>query len=149
MVKNVRASEKIALLGTVDPATVTAQTYSDVVDMSKFWQALGFALLGAVNAGDTIVFTAYACDASGNNASPIVVNGSTRQVTLAATSGNQNTQIELGIRAEDLTGLTYQHMKFGLSCGTTGGLAAVAVLGTDCKYDPTSTYNLSTVTVTG
>jgi hypothetical protein len=140
-------SEKAIVLGRVNPQTVTTVQYSDVIDMSKFLQAMGIALLGAINAGDTIVFSAYECDGSGNNASVIVTpGGTTKQVTLSATSGNQNTQIQMGIRAEDLTGQTYQHLKFGLSCGTTGGPAAVVALGLEAKYGPASDWALSSVT---
>ena len=140
---NVRATEKIAVVGKVNPQTVTTVQYSDVIDMSKFLQALGVALLGAVNAGDTMVFSAFQCDGSGNNASAIT----NKIVTFAATSGNQNTQIKLGVRADDLANQTYQHLKFGLSCGTTGGPAAVVALGIDGKYTPDSDFDLSSVTV--
>jgi hypothetical protein len=144
---NATPSDKIVVLGRVNPQTITTIQYTDVISMADFLQAMGIALLGAVNAGDTMQFTAYSCDGSGNNANPIVTASGTRQVTLAATSGNQNTQIQIGIRAEDLAGLTYQHLKFGLSCGTTGGPASVVALGLEPKYAPASNFAPASVTV--
>jgi len=137
---NVRAIEKLAVVGHIESQVITAMQYSDVIDFSKFYQLLGIANLGAVNAGDQIVFAAFECDGSGNNASMLGA------VTWAGTSGNQNTQIKLGVRAEDLTNATYQHMKFGLSCGTTGGAAGATILGVDGKYGPENAYDLASVT---
>jgi hypothetical protein len=144
---NALPSEKLVVLAAVNPQTVTSYQYSGVINMANFLQAVGIASLGAVNAGDIMTFGAYECDGSGNNASLIVTPAGTRQVTLAATSGNQNTQIQIGIRAEDLAGLTYQHLKFGLSCGTTGGPASVIALGLEPKYAPASDWAPSSVTI--
>jgi len=145
---NALPSEKAIVVGRVNPQTVTSILYSDVISMADWLQAMGIALLGAVNAGDTIVFSAYECDSSGNNASVIVsAAGVTKQVTLTGTSWNQNTQLQMGLRADDLAGATYQHLKFGLSCGTTGGPAAVVALGLEPKYSPASAFALSSVTV--
>ena len=138
---NVLATEKIALVGHIEPATITTAAYSDVIDFSKFFQLMGVASLGAINSGDQVVFAAYECDSTGNNASML------KAVTWNASTTNANSQIKLGIRAEDLANATYQHMKFGLSCGTTGGPAAVSVYGVDGRYGPESAYDLASVTV--
>jgi hypothetical protein len=143
---NVLATEQVAVLGVIEPqATITTTQYSNVIDLSKFIQALGIAFIGAINASDQVVFSAYACDSAGANASAFKTV--TFAPTTATTYGNQNTQIKIGVRADDLTNQTYQYMKFGLKCGTTGGPAAIVVLGIDPKYGPASDWDLASVTV--
>lgn len=136
---NSLATEKVAVVGSVPPQTITAMQFTSPINMAEFLQALGIAELGAVNTGDTMTFAAYACDGSGNNATLITdKEGVQKEVVLPASASNQNSFISIGIRAEDLAGDTYQYLKFGLSCGTTGGPAAVTVLGLEPKYGPAS-----------
>lgn len=141
---NVLASEKVALIGTIDPVTVAnTETFTDVIDMSKFHQVLAIAFLGDM-AAETIDFKCYVCDSAGNNASAIK---SATQLTGHATN-NDNSQIIIGVRGEDLLPQTTynRYVKFGLvTGGATGGPAAVAVLGVDAKYGPAVDHDLSSV----
>jgi hypothetical protein len=141
---NVLASEKCAVVGTVDPATVTALTYTDAIDMSKFRQALGIALFGNMTDGNDCVFAAYACNAAGNARSAI------KTTTKTAAAGNDNTQVVIGVRAEDLLAQsTYtRYVQFGISnAGGAGGPAAVVALGIDPINGPASDDDLSSVTI--
>ncbi len=59
---NVAAAEKVALVGTIDPATIAnTEVFTDVVDMHRWHQCLGIALLGNM-ASETVDFKAYRCD---------------------------------------------------------------------------------------
>ncbi len=145
---NSLATEKVSVVGLVPPQTITAMQFTAPINMSNFYQVLGIAELGAVNTGDAITFAAYACDASGNNASIIVdAQGVQKEVVLAASASNPDSTIEIGIRAEDLTEQTYQHLKFGLSCGTTGGPAGVVALNLEPKYGPASKFAMTSDTI--
>ena len=139
---NMKAGEKLAVVGTIDPQTVVnTELFSDVVDMSKFHQALAVALLGNM-AAETIDFKAYSCDSDGSNAAAL---RSATQLAAHA-SNNDNKQIVIGVRAEDLIASGKQYCKFGLVTGnSTGGPAAVLVLGVDARATPASDIDLSTV----
>lgn len=139
---NVAAGEKIAVVGTIDPATVAnTEVFTDVVDMSKFHQVLGIALIGNV-AAETVDFKAYSCDSGGTTAVSLKVC-----TQLAAhASNNDNTQLVINVRAEDLQASTQRYIKFGLvTGGATGGPCAVLALGVDPKFSPASDSDLASV----
>lgn len=142
MTINSAAGEKLALIGTIDPATIAnTQIYTDVVDMSKWHQVLGLCLLGNM-ASETIDFKAYSCNSDGS--SSVELKACTQLAANAST--NDNTQLVISVRAEDLAASGKQYVRFGLvTGGATGGPAAVAVLGVDARYQPASDNDLSTV----
>lgn len=122
---NVKLAEALAVVATVDPVTVTnTELFTDVVDMSKYHQALGILLLGNI-AADTVDFKAYTCDANGSNA---VALTSAAQLAANATA-NDGVQVLINVRQNDLLSSGKQYVKFGVVSGSTGGPMAVAVLG--------------------
>jgi hypothetical protein len=140
---NILASEKVAIVGVLDPAAASAAVrYTDVIDMSKWHQALGLFLLGNMDDAATVVCAAYRCDSAGNNAAAI------KTETLTAAAGNDDTQVVIGVRSEDLLPqATYnRYIKFGITNGAGGGGYAVVVgLGVDPKYGPASDNDLASV----
>lgn len=137
---NFKAGERLAIAGTVDPKTVTTEQFTDVVDMSKFHQCLGIALLGDLAAG-AVDFAAYTCDSDGNNA---VELKDTTQLAADA-SANDNKQLVISVRAEDLIDSGKTHIKFGLTIGSTGGPASVLALGVDARSGLASDNDLASV----
>jgi hypothetical protein len=139
---NVAAGEKIALVGTIDPATVAnTEVFTDVVDMSKFLQCLGIALIGNIPA-ETVDFKAYSCDANGSNS--VALKACTQLAANAST--NDNTQLVISVRAEDLQASGKQHIRFGLvTGGATGGPCAAVALGVDARFGPASDSDLASV----
>lgn len=140
---NVLASEKLGIVGRVNPATITTITYTEVIDMSKYHQVLGIALLGNM-ANEEITFSVHPCDAAGANVQAAIKS----VVRTAHATNNDNIQIAIGLRREDLLPQqTYnQYVRFGLIGGSSnGGPAAVVVLAVDPLYGPASDYNLNSV----
>lgn len=139
---NTKAGEKIAVVGTIDPQTVAnTELFTDVVDMSKFHQALFIALLGDM-AAETIDFTLYYCDSDGNNAAEL--KDCTQLAAHAA--NNDNDQLVISLRAEELLAAGKRYVKAGLvTGGATGGPAAVVALGVDAHYEPASDSDLASV----
>lgn len=139
---NAGAGEKLALLGTIDPQTVSnTELFTDVVDMSKFHQVLAIAMLGNM-AAETIDFKAYTCAADGSAA---VQLKAVTQLPAHATD-NDGKQVEIQVRADELGPLGKQYVKFGLvTGGATGGSASVAVIGVDGRYQPEADNDLSSV----
>jgi hypothetical protein len=139
---NIAAGEKLAILGRINPQTVAnTEVFTDVVDLSRFHQALGIALLGNM-AAETIDFKCYTCDSDGSNASALKA---ATQLAASATA-NDNAQVAINVRAEDLQATSKRYVKFGLvTGGATGGPAAAIALGVDARLDMASADNLASV----
>jgi hypothetical protein len=125
---NSKLSEAVAVVGTIDPATVAnTEVFTDVVDLGANRQAVAIALIGNVPA-ETIDFKAYSCDSDGNNAAAITGRAATQLAAHA--SNNDGKQMVINVRDGDLLASGKQHVKFGLvTGGATGGPCAVVVLG--------------------
>lgn len=139
---NAAAGEKIAVAGVLSPATVAnSEAFTTVVDMSKFHQCLGIAMLGNM-AAETIDFKAYSCDSDGNNAASLKA-----ATQLAAhASNNDSKQVVISVRAEDLQASGKRYIKFGVVTGdAVGGPVAVVALGVDAHYQPASDSNAASV----
>ena len=130
---NVKAREKISVVGRIDPQTVAnTLTYTDVIDLSIFHQILGICLLGNM-AAETIDFKAYSCASDGSN--PVALTSAT-QLAAHATN-NDLKQIKINVRSDDLISGGLRYIKFGLVTGNTvGGPIAVVALGVDSRYLP-------------
>lgn len=123
-----KLSERLALVATIDPATVAnTEVFTDVVDMGANMQAMAIASLGNM-ASETIDFKCYSCDSNGSNAAAI--SGLAATQLAAHASNNDNTQLIINVRDADLLASGKQHIKFGLvTGGATGGVSSVAVIG--------------------
>ncbi len=122
-----KLSERLALVATIDPATVTStEVFTDVVDMGANAQALAIASLGNM-ASETIDFKCYSCDSDGSNAAAI--SGLAATQLAAHASNNDNKQLIINVRDGALLASGKQHVKFGLvTGGATGGVCCVNVV---------------------
>jgi hypothetical protein len=136
-------AERAAVVGTIDPQTVAnTELFTDVVDMSKFLAVAGVALLGNM-ASETITFKAYTCDSDGSNSVALKTSSLT-----ASASANDNTQLVVGVRAEELLTSGKRYCRFGLvTGGATGGAASVVVLADSPRIGPATLHDLASVTV--
>ena len=137
-----KLTEEIAVIGTIDPQTLAdTEVWSDIIDMSKYWDVMAVALLGNMNdSTGTLVFRAVTCDSAGNNAAALKTAS-----TLAVVADNKQVVIE--VSNEDLAGggnNANRYIKFGMISGSTGGPAGAIVLGRS-KNGPASDDDLSTV----
>ena len=135
-------SERIAVVGTIDPQTVmNTELFTDVVDMKHFHECMGIALLGNM-AAETIDFAVYTCDSDGNNATEL------KDITQLAAhaTNNDNKQVIINVKSQDLASANKRYVKFGLVTGSnTGGPAAVVALGVSPRYAPGTDNDLNTV----
>lgn len=122
-----KLSEALAVVGTIDPATIAnTEIFTDVVDMGANQQAMAVAALGNM-ASETVDFKAYSCDSNGSNAAAITGRAATQLAAHA--SNNDNKQLVINLRDTDLIASGKQHVKFGLvTGGATGGPAVVIVV---------------------
>lgn len=143
MFGNQKMCEGLALVGTVDPATVAnSEVFTDVVDMGSLHQAIAVAMLGNM-AAETIDFKAYSCDSDGNNAAAITGKAATQLAAHA--SNNDAKQLIINLRDTDMLASGKQHVKFGIVTGAgTGGPAAVLVLG-ELRQGTAADFDLASV----
>lgn len=141
---NALASERFAVVATIDPATIAnTEIFSDVIDMSRWGQVLGIALLGNM-ASETVDFKSYTCASDGS--SKVALKNATQLAAHA--SNNDNTQLLINLRAEDLSTSGARYVVFGLvTGGATGGPASVVALATDAHFQPASDNDLASVTI--
>ena len=133
-------SEDWAVIGTVDPATITTESFSDVIDMSKYIQVVGMALFGNMASDSAVTFRAVTCDSAGSNAAAL-------KTATATAGGTDNGQVVVEVFTEDLAGGATnadRYVKFGLAASNSGGAAGVVVLG-KAKYGPASDGDLASV----
>ena len=128
MYSNQKLSEALALLGTIDPATLAnTEVFSDVIDFGACEQALAILSLGNL-AAETVDFKFYSCDSNGTNAAAVTGKAATQLAAHA--SNNDNTQLIMNVRNTDLLPSGKQYGKFGaVTGGATGGPASLVVLG--------------------
>ncbi len=134
-------SERIAVVGTVDPQTVAnIEQLTDAVDMSKFHSALFILLLGNM-AAETIDFSVQESDAAGGT----YTNLKAATQLAAHASNNDNKQIVIAVRSDEL-GAGKRYLKGRIITGnTTGGPIAVVALGVDPRFGPASDDDLADV----
>jgi hypothetical protein len=129
-------SERIAVVGTVDPQTVAnTEQLTDAVDMSKWHEAMFVLLLGNM-AAETIDFKLMESDTAGGTYTDI--SGKAITQLAAHATNNDNKQAVINLKAEELgTGKRYVKARV-ITGGATGGPAAVLALGVRPRFGPAS-----------
>lgn len=138
-----RPSEQAAIVATIDPASLTANTYtSDWVDASKFDQLMAVVLLGAISSNGTFdAKLVQSAAADGSN--PADVPGkAVAQLTQAGSDSNK--QVVLQVRDDELSA-GYRYVALSVTTATAATIAGAAILGFNSNYGPASDYDLSSV----
>lgn len=130
---NVKAYEKVALVGIIDPQTVVnSEVFTGVVNLGAYHQALGICALGNM-AAETVDFKCYTCDSGGGTA--VALKSATQLAAHA--SNNDSKQLLINVTADELIASGAQYVKFGLVTGSSsGGPACVMALGIDPRFSP-------------
>lgn len=128
MQMNAKLRELYPVIGVLSPATTNnVERFSTVFDMGAHIQAVAIVALGDM-AAETIDAKLYACDSDGNNAVALTGNSATQLAAHA--SNNDNKQIVLNLRSDDLLASGKRYAKLGVvTGGATGGPASAVVLG--------------------
>ncbi len=117
--------ENMALIGTIDPQTITtSEIFTDVIDVADFSKVMVTFLTGNMAAED-VTCRVVTCDSAGNNAAALKT-----ATTLAGhATNNDNKQIIIEIDCDELAeGGTNanRYIKGGaVSAGSGGAMAAV------------------------
>lgn len=143
---NSLASERAAVLATIDPDVTTASTVvSDYCDMTKFRRVMAVVMAGTLGSNATLdAKLRQATDASGTSVKDITGKSIT-QLTQAGTDASDKQAI-INCMAEELDvegGFTHVALSVTLAVATSD-LGAV-VLGFDARHEPASDNDLASV----
>lgn len=134
-------SEKAAVIGTVDPQTITTvEVFTDVIDMSYYHRVMAIFMGGNMAADGSMICRAATCDSGGTNAASL-------KTATTVVAGTDNSQVIIEVDEMDLAGGATnkdQYIKFGIVSAGSGGPVAVVVLG-ELKQGIAKDYDLSTV----
>jgi hypothetical protein len=141
---NVKLSEKIAILATLDPASVAAGTVLTAwVPLSNVFQLSALIQTGVLGASATIdAKLRQATDTSGTGAKD-VAGKSIAQIVKAS---GDNVQALLEMRAEDLdVNNGYGFVALSVTVGTAASQLSAALIGSSARYSPASAFNQTAV----
>lgn len=137
---NVKLSEKVAVLATLDPASVAASTVvSTWVPMSNIGQLTALLQTGVLGASATVdAKLRQATDNAGTGAKDIAGKAITQIVK--ATGDNKQAMIEA--RAEDLDVTNgFNYVALSVTVGTAASQLSASLIGSNPRFLPASTFN--------
>lgn len=138
-----KASERLALVGTIDPDAYAAGTYlTDAIDMADFDRVLFLILAGDLVTNNTTDFKVTASVASGGTYYDLT-GAAITQLTEAGSDSDKQAMVE--VKAIDVLAAGYRYIKGSLTVATAGADASVVALGFDPHYGPASDQNLTSV----
>lgn len=135
MNSNIKPSDRFTLLTVIDPASLTAGTYTTGwVDMSDFENVLAVIAVGAMESSGTLdAKLEKATSGAGAGAADISGKAIT-QLTDAGTDDNK--QVLINLRASELAHPTiaYTHARLSVTTATAASLGFAGIFGVDAKY---------------
>lgn len=138
-----RPSEKVAVVGTVDPdANATGAFNTDWVKVADFQQVMFTVMVGTIAGGGTVDFRVQeADDSTGGNAATLA--SGTLTITQLTTASNDG-QVVVNVDSEQLSN-TFTHVRGVLQITTAAADSAVLVQGLLPRYGPASDRDLASV----
>jgi hypothetical protein len=140
-----KPSERVAVLGTIDPDVSTAAAYtSDYGDASKFEQLMAIVFAGTLGSSATLdAKLVQATSSAGANVKDITGKAIT-QLTEAGTDSDK--QAILQVRADELdVAGGFSFVAVVVTVGTATSDAGAVLLGLNPTYGPASDYDLASV----
>lgn len=138
-----RPTEKIAVVGTVDPdANATGAFNSDWVKVADFQQVLFTVMTGIIETGGTVDFRVQEAD-TGTGANAATLASGDLTITQLTTASNDS-QVEVNVDSEQLSN-TFTHVRGVLQITTAAADTAVLVQGLLPRYGPASDRDLASV----
>jgi hypothetical protein len=130
---NVRPSDKIALLGALNPISQAAATVtSGWIDASQYYNFLALIDTGVLGASATIdAKLQQATDSSGTGVKDITG----KAITQLVKASNDNNQAQINLRADELDiNNGFNYFRLSLTVGTAASLIAAQIFGVDPRY---------------
>lgn len=138
-----KPSERAAIVATIDPASLTANTYvSDWVDASKFDNLMAVILLGAITANGTFNAKLIQSQVAAGTSPADIAGKAVTELTKAGSDDNK--QVIINLRGDELTA-GYRYVALSVTTAVAASLAGAAILGFNPNYGPASDYDLASV----
>jgi len=144
---NTKLNEKIAILATLDPASVAAGTVvSTWVPVANFHSIAALIQTGILGAAATVdAKLRQATDAAGTGAKDVA--GKALVQILKAAGDNKQATIEL--RGDDLDGSNgFSFVALSLTVGTAASIVGAMIVGANPRYASASVFNQAAVVQT-
>lgn len=138
-----KASEQIALVSALDPASLSANTYySDWILADDFERFMAIVLVGAITTNGTCdIAISQATDGSGTGAKDVVA---ATQLTQAGTDSNKQVVLQCNTSQLDLAG-GFRYVAVEVVTATAASIAGAALLGLNPRYAPANAYDVASV----
>lgn len=138
-------SEKVAVLGTIDPDAYTAATYtSDYANCGLFNKLMAIIEVGTLGASATIdAKLRQAQDSSGTGVKDITGKAIT-QLTQAGTDDDKQAIINLDASELDVEN-GFEYVQISLTVGTATSDCGAMLLGLEPRYGPANDNDLASV----
>ena len=140
------ATDAIAVVATIDPDAYAANTYtSDWVDMGDFHLLMAVVQTGTLGASATVAAKLQqATDSSGTGAKD--VTGKAITTLTQASPDDSDKQAVINVRANELDlNNNFRYVNLSLTVAVAASDVSAVLLGFIARYDPTTEYDLSTV----
>lgn len=141
---NVKISEKLAILATLDPASVAAGTVLTAwVPVAGFNSIAALIQTGILGASATVdAKLRQATDASGTGAKDIA----NKALTQIVKASGDNVQAIVECRADDLdTNNGYGYVALSVTVGAAASILGAALIGGNARFMPASASNQAAV----
>lgn len=144
MNQNIKLNERIAILATIDPASVgpgtVLTTWVPVANFNSISAMIQTGLLGTSATVDAKL--RQATDSSGTGAKDVI--GKTIVQIVKATGDNKQASIEL--RGEDFdTNNGFAFVALSMTVGTAASIVNAMLIGANARYSPASAFNQAAV----
>ena len=145
MNSNVKPSDRVAIVGNIDPDVYTASTVTTGwIDMSKFHAIMAIVQAGTLGSSATLdAKLQQATSAAGAGAKDITGKAIT-QLTQAGTDSDKQAVINLFADELDINN-GFTHVQLSMTIGTATSDAGAIVLGLDPVKDVASANDATTV----
>lgn len=142
---NVLASEKIAILDTIDPASRGAGTVTTGwIAASDFAQFLVELWVGAMTATGTLDMKLEQATSSGGAGAKDITGKAITQLTAAGTDSNKQVLVNLQRHELDINN-NFTHFRASVTVATAASIYGVGVKGLEPRYGNASLKNDTTV----
>ena len=139
-----RLSEQLAVVATIDPASLTANTYlTDAIDMKLHRRVLFIIAVGALTSSNTTDFSVVGDTASGGSYATTITGKTITQLTKAGSDDNKQVLVE--VTAEEVAAQGLRYIKGSLVTAAAAALGCVVALADSTRYGPASDYDLASV----
>src|ERR1043165_3283297 len=129
---NVRPSDKIALLGAINPQSSATTVTTGWIDASQYYNFLALIDTGVLGTSATVdAKLQQATNSSGTGVKDVTG----KAITQLVKASNDNNQAQINLKSEELDiNNGFNYFRLSITVGTAASLVAGQVFGVDPRY---------------